>query len=223
MSSQRFPISTTELLKVTLLDARWLMAQFLSITVPLYLLVVGIISVLENLPNFVEILLNFDVTQTRWLLPSPSILVWSGWHQFMICIFFSTRFREASSRLWMTPVFSFYLKLYLFCCFSVFFFVLTFVRLPLHPSLHWFLNTPAQLQRTFIGNPVVIAVGWTNFVFYLISSSVIIFLFWKTHYRYRIETLSDQRLETGLTATQCFTCGLCICLDTHGSDLETVI
>jgi len=183
--SQRLPIDGSELLKVTLEDHGWLFQRFFCVTLPLYICFIFISQFIENFECIFDFFLSTFFPSTfkyqftgSWRYPSPPVLIWLSWHQFLFCILFSGRFREASTRLWGTPIFTFYMQLYFYYITSVIFFFLTFIRLPYHSSLPSIFIFASNLQQNyFFLHPLWQFLGYLNFISYLFVSSVVIYFF----------------------------------------------
>ena len=188
--SQRLPISLTELLLATWRDRRWLTVKFITVALPVYLLALLVIFVLENLrfclslPVFpAPFIDDRPMDAIRW--PLPINYVFMIWHHLLICILFSGRFHSTVSRIYYTPLYIFYLKLYLCMLSSFIAFFFSFISCPLPASfpLHWLIQ---RLSTSRIAT----AAALFNAALYLVSSSVLIFLFWKTEYR--VQTLRGE-------------------------------
>ena len=188
--SQRLAISLPELLLATWRDRRWLSLKFITVALPVYLLALLVIFVLENLRFFLSLPVNpapfIDNRPTDAIrLPLPINYVFMVWHHLLICILFSGRFHSTVSRIYYTPLYIFYLKLYLCMLSSFIVFFFSFISCPLPASF--------PLQRLILWlstSSLATAAALLNALLYLVSSSVLIFLFWKTEYR--VQTLRGE-------------------------------
>ena len=188
--SQRLAISLPELLLATWRDRRWLTCKFITVALPVYLLAMLVIFVLENLRFFFSLPVfpapfidSRPIDTVRW--PLPINFVFMVWHHLLICILFSGRFHSTVSRIYYTPLYIFYLKLYLcmLSSFIAFFFSFISCPLPANFPLH-------RLLLSLSTSPYATAAALLNALLYLVSSSVLIFLFWKTEYR--VQTLRGE-------------------------------
>ena len=186
--SQRLPLSIMELLWATWRDRGWLSEKFITVALPVYLLSLVSIFVLENarlvlrLQVFPAPFLDVrDVSAVR--SPLPVHYLFLVWHHLLICILFSSRFHSTVSRIYYTPLYIFYLKLYLVMLASFIAFFFSFIAAPLPSPLQSFASSLSS-------SPVFTAAAVLNGGFYLITSSILIFLFWKTEYR--VQTLRGE-------------------------------
>ena len=189
--SQRLPLSIPELLWATWRDRGWLCEKLITVALPVYLLSLVAIFALEN----TQLLLGLDVHPAPFLdrrpthtgavrSPLPIHYLFLVWHHLLICILFSSRFHSTVSRIYYTPLYIFYLKLYLLMLSSFIAFFFSFIACPLPLPLHSFITSslsPSLLATTAAA---------LNGAFYLIASSILIFLFWKTEYR--VQTLRGE-------------------------------
>ena len=188
--SQRLAISLPELLLATWRDRRWLSLKFFTVALPVYLLSLFVIVMAENLrfllslPVFPAPFVDARPTDAiRW--PLPIHYVFMVWHHLLICILFSGRFHSTVSRIYYTPLYIFYIKLYLcmLASFLAFFFSFISCPLPANFPLH-------HLLVHLSSSPLATGAALCNALLYLVSSSVLIFLFWKTEYR--VQTLRGE-------------------------------
>eukprot|EP00736_Rhodelphis_marinus_P003663 Rmarinus@m.28467 len=213
---KRFCMSPWELIVVTY-KRKSVMWMHLRRIIPRFHFTVLLLLFLENLPHFIvrgcdligiPIVSGFDLDSIPWYPVRPWSVVFSWQQVVFLYIYCSDRFARAVRRLWtmnsVTGLYSFFIKLYFLIVFTNFYFIYSYLRLPLFDYSEPFSNS----QQLF---------AFFNAIVYYVASSCIIFIWWKTDYV--IPTIMDAKPLRQQIST-CWTCGMGMCLDHHHHPLH---
>jgi len=148
-------------------------------------------------------------------------------HQ-LVFIYYSPRLQAAVLRVWSSPFVMSFIKLFLFFVTTVTFIQAAFIRVELLHALAvrlpHLLALPMFAAARFVGavqtaiarSVLLSTLAWTAWAVYLAAASVLVYIYWRTHYR--IDTLQNntyQPRSTILPSFGCLMCSMGMCLDNH--------
>jgi hypothetical protein len=191
--TQRLPLSITELLLSTWNDRNWLLSKFLSVSIPLLIIQILLLFMLENLHLALGNAISgrkalfFDLRSESGIrYPSPLQHLFLFYHHLLCLILFSPRFHATIARIWRTPLFTFYIKLYCVMGGNV---IITLCIINGVPQLQFLYNAQIAVISAVLGPVLSNFLALLNCILFFLLSTVVIFLFWKT--QYRVQTLRD--------------------------------
>ncbi len=160
--------------------------------------------------------------------PSWPLLLALLLHHQLLLIYFSPRLQAAVTRVWTSPFVTSFIRLFLFFLFITTLTQAAFIRIEaahaLAVRLPWPLSPPAlavawavsSMQELIASSILLSVAAWAALAAYITASSVLVYIYWRTHYR--VETLQNatyKRATMVLPSFGCIMCSMGMCLDTH--------
>jgi hypothetical protein len=183
----RLPKDVYEVLTISLND-RLAVLRFLSTIVHFIfciLMIAGIEGACTHDLCQNNIIYKFGAIKLGWpgnQFKGISLLIWQLQQSCMLHIFFSRRFVAIVDRLWLHPLCRFYVKLYLYFVLTSFLLMISFIPI----ASRWSYDIAQLLftsERIHSFIPFLHLIAFCNMAQYLITSSTVIAIFWRTNYR----------------------------------------